>query len=88
MVNESLARLTTFIKAWDMVGAKIHDAPETLSDYIANFFKIVSLLEKGDAYSSDQTHPIHLIRLQDQGVESVARCAAAAVAAQFARRSI
>ena len=33
-----------------MVTAEIHDAPATLSEYIAKFWEILSLLQKGDAF--------------------------------------
>ena len=39
MVEESLHRLSKFMKAWDMVAAKNFDAPETLSMYVASYEK-------------------------------------------------
>ena len=48
MVEESLSRLSKFIKAWDMVAAENVDAPETLSMYVASYEKTLSLLKIGD----------------------------------------
>ena len=42
MVEESLSRLTNFIKAWDMVAAENFDAPETLSMYVARYENLVA----------------------------------------------
>ena len=39
MVEESLRRLSKFIKASDMVAAENFDAPETLSMYVASYEK-------------------------------------------------
>ena len=50
MVEESLSRLTNFIKAWDMVAAENFDAPQTLSMYVASYDKILSLLETGNSF--------------------------------------
>ena len=50
MVEESLRRLSKFIKTWDTVAAGIYDAPKTLSTYVASYDKILSLLKIGDPY--------------------------------------
>ena len=50
MVEESLSRLTSFIKTWDMVAAENFDAPQTLSMYVASYDKILSLLQTGNSF--------------------------------------
>ena len=50
MVEESLRRLSNFIKTWDTVAAEMYDAPKALSTYVASYDKILSLLKIGDSY--------------------------------------
>ena len=49
-MEESLRRLSKFIKTWDMVVTKVYDAPNTLSTYVASYNNILSLLKSGDSY--------------------------------------
>ena len=50
MVAQSLWRLTKFVKAWDLVVGEVREAPETLSQYMHQYERVVRLLAEGDSY--------------------------------------